>query len=275
MADLKVISCTQTQFNALLTANPPALTAGALYFTTDTLRIYKATSASAAVPFSHPFIIVSSFPENGQRQGTLYIHQTTREVRSWDGTTWDILSYPVTTAISSSSTDSQIPTAKAVYDAIDALPKTGTGSGNIPVLDANGKLANSVLPDLALSQYIDTVSSKSSLTTLSTAQTGDYAIVSGDSTDANNGTYILNGDYDTLSNWKQISTPGSASVTVDPTITENGANPVTGGAIYSALSGKSDSGHKHSASDITSGLATVATSGSYNDLTTKLQWIDL
>ena len=39
--------------------------------------------------------------------------------------------------------------------------------------------------------------------------------------------------------------------------------------IASQLLGKSDVGHTHSASDITSGLATVATSGSYNDLSNK------
>ena len=39
--------------------------------------------------------------------------------------------------------------------------------------------------------------------------------------------------------------------------------------ITSQLLGKSNVGHTHSASDITSGLATVATSGSYNDLSNK------
>ena len=39
--------------------------------------------------------------------------------------------------------------------------------------------------------------------------------------------------------------------------------------IASQLLGKSNVGHTHSASDITSGLATVATSGSYNDLSNK------
>ena len=39
--------------------------------------------------------------------------------------------------------------------------------------------------------------------------------------------------------------------------------------IASQLLGKSDVGHTHSASDITSGLSTVATSGSYNDLSNK------
>lgn len=39
--------------------------------------------------------------------------------------------------------------------------------------------------------------------------------------------------------------------------------------ISAQLLGKSDVGHTHSASDITSGLATVATSGNYNDLSNK------
>ena len=274
MADLKFISCTQAQFDGLKTATPPALAAGALYFISDTLRIYKATSTSEAVTFSQPFVVVSSFPESGQRQGTLYIHRTTKEVRSWDGTDWIILSYPISTAISNSSTDEEIPTAKAVYDAIDALPKTGTGSGNVPVLDANGKLANSVIPELAISRRAGTVSAKSSLTTLSNAEVGDYAIVAGDPTEGNDGWYVLNGTYSTLTDWLQVSAGGSGG-TVDQTIVENSTNAVAGGAVYSALAGKADSSHSHAASDITSGLATVATSGSYNDLTTKLQWTDL
>ncbi|MBQ3349206.1 MAG: hypothetical protein IJG38_02295 [Thermoguttaceae bacterium] len=274
MADLKFISCTQTQFNALLTADPAALTAGALYFIRDTLRIYKATSTSEAIPFSQPFIVVSSFPESNQRQGLLYILDSTKEVRSWDGNGWVVIAYPVSTAISSSSTDEQIPTAKAVYDAIDALPKTGTGSGNVPVLDSNGKLANSVIPELAISRRAGTVSAKSSLTTLSDAQVGDYAIVAGDPTEGNDGWYVLNGTYSTLTDWLQVSAGGSGG-TVDQTIVENSTNAVAGGAVYSALAGKADSSHSHAASDITSGLATVATSGNYNDLTTKLQWIDL
>ena len=39
--------------------------------------------------------------------------------------------------------------------------------------------------------------------------------------------------------------------------------------ISNALNSKANSSHTHSASDITSGLATVATSGSYNDLSNK------
>ena len=39
--------------------------------------------------------------------------------------------------------------------------------------------------------------------------------------------------------------------------------------VTSQLLGYSQTGHTHSASDITSGLSTVATSGSYNDLSNK------
>lgn len=272
MADVKFIYCTQSQFNSLVTNS--GLTTGALYFISDTSRIFKATSASAYKVYSEPFITCSVFPDSAQRQGTLYINTSTREVRSWDGSDWTTLLYPVATSISASSTNEQIPTAKAVYDAIDALPKTGTGSGNVPVLDSNGKLANSVIPELAISRRAGTVSAKSSLTTLSDAQVGDYAIVAGDPTEGNDGWYVLNGTYSTLTDWLQVSAGGSGG-TVDQTIVENSTNAVAGGAVYSALAGKANSSHSHAASDITSGLATVATSGSYNDLTTKLQWTEL
>lgn len=268
MADLKFIACTQTQFNALLSANPPSLTEGALYFTTDTYRIYRATSTSAYQAYSLPYKIDTSFPSSGQEQGRLYINSSTYEVRCWNGSAWVVLSPPLVTSITAESTNAQIPSAKAVYDAI---PKTGTTSGTVPVLDANGKLSNSVMPDLAISKYIGTVSAKSSLTTLSTAEIGDFAIVSGDSTAGNDGSYILNGEYGTLSNWVQISTPDT-TVSIDQTIIENSSNAVAGGAVYTALAGKAPSSHTHTTSDITSGLATVATTGNYNDLTTKLQW---
>lgn len=268
-SDLKFISCTQAQYNAQLSGE--TLVEGALYFTSDTRRIYKATSSTVAEVYSQPFIADTSFPASGQRQGTLYINTATKEVRSWDGSDWVTLAYPVTTAISSSSTDSEIPTAKAVFDAI---PQTGTTAGKVPVLDSNGKLANSVIPELAISRRAGVLNLKANLITLSSAEVGDYAIVAGDPTEGNDGWYILNGDYNTLSNWLQISAGGGSGGTVDQTIIENSTNAVAGGAVYTALDGKAASVHSHTASDV-SGLATVATTGSYSDLTTKLQWTDL
>ena len=55
---------------------------------------------------------------------------------------------------------------------------------------------------------------------------------------------------------------------VDSALSSTSTNAVQNKVINNALTGKSDTGHTHSASDV-SGLSTVATSGSYNDLTNK------
>ena len=59
------------------------------------------------------------------------------------------------------------------------------------------------------------------------------------------------------------------TITIDDELSTTSENPVQNKIITNALSGKASSSHTHSASDITSGLATVATSGSYNDLSNK------
>ena len=55
---------------------------------------------------------------------------------------------------------------------------------------------------------------------------------------------------------------------VDSALSSTSTNAVQNKVINNALTGKSDTGHTHSASDV-SGLSTVATSGSYNDLSNK------
>ena len=82
-----------------------------------------------------------------------------------------------------------------------AFVDTGLSEGNVPVLNGSGKLPDEVIPAVALSEFIGQVSSKAALVTLSTAQKGDYAVVQGDATEPNNGMWILNGDYDTLTDW--------------------------------------------------------------------------
>ena len=59
------------------------------------------------------------------------------------------------------------------------------------------------------------------------------------------------------------------TITIDDELSTTSENPVQNKVITNALGGKASSSHTHSASDITSGLATVATSGSYNDLSNK------
>lgn len=61
---------------------------------------------------------------------------------------------------------------------------------------------------------------------------------------------------------------GANKTTVDSTLSSSSTNPVQNKVINSALSGKANTTHTHTASQVT-GLASVATSGSYNDLSNK------
>lgn len=133
-----------------------------------------------------------------------------------------IASSALVTSITSSSTDAQIPSANAVYDyaapkththtnaqitglGTAATKNTGTASGNIPVLDSNGKLVNSVIPAVAITNTF-TAANETAMLALSTAGEGDIAI----RTDLNK-CFILassaNNAYATLANWKELLTP--------------------------------------------------------------------
>lgn len=114
-----------------------------------------------------------------------------------------------------------------------ASRNVGTAEGQVPVLNASGKLPDTVIPPLALGEYAGEVSTKNDLTTLTNAQQGDIAKVTSDSTAANNGVYFLNGTATVLSNWIQIVGPGSVisvngqSGVVTLTAADVGAVPTT------------------------------------------------
>ena len=118
----------------------------------------------------------------------------------------------------------------------------GTAEGQVPVLNASGKLPDTVIPPLALGEYAGEVSTKNDLTTLTNAQQGDIAKVTSDSTAANNGVYFLNGAATVLSNWIQIVGPGSVisvngqSGVVTLTAADVGAVPTTRTVNGKALS---------------------------------------
>ena len=83
-------------------------------------------------------------------------------------------------------TDSDIPilTLSKISDAGTAASKdVGTSSGNVPVLDSNGKLNTSVMPALALNttKVVATEAARKALTT-SDVQNGDVVIVTGTKT---------------------------------------------------------------------------------------------
>lgn len=79
---------------------------------------------------------------------------------------------------------------------------TGTSSGNIPILDSNGKLASSTIPSVAITDTF-IVASQAAMLALSTADIGDIAIRTDESQ-----TYILQAaPASTLANWKLLATP--------------------------------------------------------------------
>lgn len=89
-----------------------------------------------------------------------------------------------------------------------ATVNTGTSAGNIPVLDSNGKLPDSVMPALSISETF-VVNSQASMLAL-TAQQGDVAV----RTDLNKSYILTNNTPGTLANWQELLTPTDAVTSV-------------------------------------------------------------
>lgn len=129
-----------------------------------------------------------------------------------DGKVGSIADLPVFTGTDGIVETKTAANARTALGLGDAATKTvGTSEGNLVALITGGKLPTAVIPSTAISEYVGTVTSKTDLVTISAAEIGDYAIVSGDATPANDGTYILNGTYSTLADWVIISTPNAVS----------------------------------------------------------------
>lgn len=111
-----------------------------------------------------------------------------------------------------SLTASDIPdiTLEQVSDAGTAASKdVGTASGNVPVLDSNGKLATSVLPALAITET-HVVANQAAMLALS-AQVGDVAV----RTDQNKSYILKASPASTLANWQELLTPTDAVQSVN------------------------------------------------------------
>lgn len=85
----------------------------------------------------------------------------------------------------------------------------GTAEGNVPVLGANGKLADSVIPAVAITETF-VVDSETEMTGL-TAQVGDVAI----RTDLNKSFILQTTPATSADNWKELLTPGDAVLSVN------------------------------------------------------------
>ena len=117
-----------------------------------------------------------------------------------------------TAVISQKGTTDAIATAK--QEVIDMLgtaasKDVGTASGNVPVLDTNGKLIESILPAIAI---VDTfvVASQAAMLALN-AQKGDVAI----RTDISKSFILQNTPASTLANWQELRTPADNVLSVN------------------------------------------------------------
>lgn len=108
----------------------------------------------------------------------------------------------VTSATTLSASDIPTLTLSKISDAGTAASKNvGTSSGNIPILDANGKIDTAVLPALAISDTF-VVSSQTAMLAL-TAEIGDICV----RTDLNKSYILKTAGASTLSNWQELLTP--------------------------------------------------------------------
>jgi len=149
------------------------------------------------------------------------------------------------TSVDIGGTAYKIPTFSGNYNDLTNKPTLGTAasvdtgisSGDVPVLDANGKLSTSILPALAITDTF-VVSSEAAMLAL-TAQVGDIAV----RTDLNKSFILQTAGASTLANWQELLTPTDAVQSVNGhtgavTLTQadlniiysstEPANPVTG-----------------------------------------------
>lgn len=78
----------------------------------------------------------------------------------------------------------------------------GSGAGNIPVINSDGYLNSSIIPQIAITNTF-VVSSEAEMLKLSQAEIGDICVRNDVSK-----SYILKADpYSTLSNWQELKTP--------------------------------------------------------------------
>ena len=93
-----------------------------LYFCTDSGKIYK-----GSVDFSNHVVVAASKPET-PIAGKLYVLTDTNTIEVFVSGAWKVVSHPTVTAIDVNATDANIPTAKAVWDAIQTAVADLAGS---------------------------------------------------------------------------------------------------------------------------------------------------
>lgn len=115
----------------------------------------------------------------------------------------------VTSGATLTATDIPTITLSKISDAGTAASKnTGTASGQIPVLDAGGKLDAAILPAIAITDTF-VVASQAAMLAL-TVEVGDIAV----RTDLNKSFILKTAGPTVLANWQELLTPTSAVTSV-------------------------------------------------------------
>ena len=137
----------------------------------------------------------------------------------------------------------------------------GIDGGTIPIIQSNGKLASSIIPQIAITDTF-VVSSQAAMLGLSSAQIGDIAV----RTDLNKSFILKSDNYGVLANWQELLTPTDAVTSVNG---KTGAVSIT----LSELGGVSTSTfNNHTASDVhlTSAQKTIISSAYNTNLSTDI-----
>ena len=113
MANYKFHYGLQSAYDAKKAAG--SLIADHLYFTSDTLQIYKGENL-----LSKACEMVEAFPATGA-QGRIYVHKTTMEAKVWNGTAFEVVSPAVATTLDDSTALGALITAGAVKTYVDGL----------------------------------------------------------------------------------------------------------------------------------------------------------
>lgn len=134
-----------------------------------------------------------------------------------------------TAVISQKGVTDAIATAKQeVVDSLGtaASKDVGTAAGNVPVLDSNGKLVETIIPAVAITEtYV--VDSETAMLALN-AQVGDVAI----RTDVSKSFILQSLPASTAANWKELLTPDCKVISVNG---KQGAVVLTGADISTSF----------------------------------------
>lgn len=112
---------------------------GTLYFTTDTLALYKGDKL-----YNGGVKVVAELP-TAPAMGVLYILSTTWVGQVWTGSAWKVITKPFVETIGETVDHTSVPTTKAVKDYVTGAIANVTGGTGLFVTDITYDTTNNVL----------------------------------------------------------------------------------------------------------------------------------